>query len=31
MVSIIQTQLQQHPEILDRAVEFMAALSWNQS
>ncbi len=31
MVNIIQAQLQRHPDIMEQAVEFMAALSWNQS
>lgn len=31
MARIIQKHLQQHPEILERAVEVLSAMSWNQS
>lgn len=31
MIDIIREQLERHPEILDRTVELLATISWNQS
>lgn len=31
MARIIQEHLQRHPDILERTVVFLAAMSWNQS
>lgn len=31
MARIIQEQMQRHPEFLEQAVDYLAAIAWNQS